>query len=236
MSPTSHDSRPGSSRVSLGENSGLGSETLINHWQEVAGWPTDRQLWSFYLTLADQTDVHRVVEHYQRYLRSLSQLDMIAVPSLHITIQGIRFVDEANPDQIDHLANAMRLKLAELDLPILSTGRLETDTDALQLPVLPRDPLVRLRDDIQATIRSEIGDDYLYKLPEPKNGFNPHLSLAYANSEVSSAEIRAALGGAREMHATFRVGHLSLLKLRRETRRWSWQDERALQIGTPAMR
>jgi 2'-5' RNA ligase len=153
-------------------------------------------------------------------LRPFRELDPVEHAGLHITLQGIRFVDETDDADIDLLADAVGRRLSAMDLPELSTAHPETDTDAVQLPILPRDPFVQLRDAIQSTVDSELGGDFLYRLPEPRNGFDPHVTIVYA-----------VLHAAPAPRASFHVRHASLIKLRRRTRRWSWEGERALAIG-----
>lgn len=206
-------------------------ERLVNHWAELAGWPPDRELWSFYITLAGHRQLHRVVDHYQQLLRPFCELDLVEHANLHITLQGIRFVDETDDATIDLLADAVGRRLSAMDLPELSTAHPETDTDAVQLPILPRDSVVQLREAIQSTIESELGGDFLYRLPEPRNGFDPHVTIAYANQGIDNRAIYAVLHAAPAPRASFRVEHASLIKLRRRTRRWSWEGERALAIG-----
>lgn len=214
-----------------GQHQAYVPELLIDHWAEMPHWPEHRELWSFYLTLAGQQDLHRVVRHYQDQLRPLEGLDLVDPSALHITIQGIRFVDETDARSVEVLAEAVRRRLGEVDLPVLSTLGPETDTDAVQLPVVPRESVVRVRDVIQAAVREELGDDFLYKLPEPRNGFDPHVTIAYVNREMHNREIVEALHRAPAPRASFRVEHASLVRLSRRSRRWSWDGERPLAIG-----
>lgn len=209
-------------------------EILSNHWYEIPDWPPGRELWSFYVTLAGQTDLHATVGHYQNILGALPQLDMVPASSLHITIQGTRFVDEADPGEVIQVAEILERRLSTFEFPTLSTLSPTTDTDAIFLPVVPRNPFLELRNEIIRTVTAELGEEHLYRLPEPKNGFDPHISIAYANSELDSREVFDLLRHTASARTEFHVHDLSLIKLKREQRRWLWTDERPIRLGRVA--
>ncbi len=207
-------------------------EMLKSHWYEIPDWPPGRQLWSAYLTFSAVTSLHDVVEHYQQFLRHIPELDMVERGFLHATIQGIQFTDELHEHDIDRVVTTLREYLGAFTPQEFVTGAPETDTDAVQLPIYPSEPLHGLRSMLRNAIKESLSDVELYTLPEPANGFSPHVSIAYANAPISVRHIHEALDAIPPRVAGFSPLSIAIIKLRRESRRWSWTDELLVPLGT----
>jgi 2'-5' RNA ligase len=66
----------------------------------------------------------------------------------------------------------------------------------------------------------------LYRLPEPLEGFNPHVTIAYARAETWPLErIEQRLAACDVPAIRFDAPALSLVRLRRGTDRWTWDRE-----------
>ncbi len=207
-------------------------EILQNHWYEIPDWPPGRQLWSVYLTFGTVASVLDVVDHYQQFLRPMPELDMVEPGFLHATIQGIQFTDELHERDIDRLVMTLREYLGAFSPQEFVTGAPETDKDAVQLPIYPSEPLHALRSMLRNGIKESLTSVELYTLPEPTNGFSPHVSIAYANAQISVRRIHEALEAIPPRVAGFTPLSVAIIKLRRESRRWSWTDELLVPLGT----
>ena len=202
------------------------SRTLVNHWVEAPEWLDDRRLWAFYITFEGATALHEVVAAYQNKLRSIDGLDMVDRRWLHLTIQGAAFTDELDAEGYRLLSRAVA-NLAEREPPLdLVVQRPRPASDAVWMQVIPSRPLDTLRDRLRSIATGILGSDELYALPTPKGGFNPHISIAYANSSAARVDdINAAIEQVGAPDIRIRAPYLSLLSLRRDAREWTWTAE-----------
>jgi 2'-5' RNA ligase len=65
-----------------------------------------------------------------------------------------------------------------------------------------------------------------YALPLPPEGFRPHLTIAYARpGGPTYGQVEARVSRVDSPPVTARISALSLVRLRREPNRWSWDGE-----------
>jgi len=64
--------------------------------------------YTWHITFAGQTDLHRLVSEYQEALRPLSQVDLVPLEWLHLTMQGVAFTDEVSTADVDRIIDAAR--------------------------------------------------------------------------------------------------------------------------------
>jgi 2'-5' RNA ligase len=197
---------------------------LVNHWVPMPEWRPGRRLWAFYLTFAGQPELYARVARYRELLRDVPGLDWIEPRWLHLTVQGIAFDDELDPARVDAIGKEIGELAGRYRLPTLTVGRARPDHDAISMPVTPTEELRALRSAIRAAVGAP-----LYQLPEPAEGFTPHISIAYAHAPVAGLGARLAGIGAPELRLD--VPGISLLRLAREQPRWHWEDEQVLRFG-----
>jgi hypothetical protein len=205
------------------------TEGLVNHWRHLPEWRPGRHLWAFYLTFGAEPDLHALAQTYRDQLSGIRELDPVDSRWLHVTIQGVAFADELDAGHIDAIEREVSDVLGGQWLPTLSLDPAALDYDAISMHVTPTDEIHCLRAEIRGCVNRAVGDGSLYRLPEPPGGFNPHISIAYANSPMSQTDdIRVRLARVAPPDLQIDVPHVSLVQLRREDRRWFWNHERAI--------
>jgi 2'-5' RNA ligase len=210
------------------------SRNLVSHWTDMPEWNNSRHLWAVYLTFADQPKLHSMVSAYQRALSDLPQLDLIERRWLHLTMLGVAFTDEIDRMQAAELAEDCARVAASAHVPSLVCHPPELDHDAIVVPVTPADELAELRQQLAKASLRVLGDHDLYRLPEPANGFDPHISIAYVNAPVAKREVRSRLESVKHPVTKLEMSSVSLIELMRADQKWSWRQEQRLPLNVIA--
>ena len=164
------------------------AEQVHNHWWWRPGWHHGRRFYTWHLTFEHQPQLHALVDAYQRQLADLSGLDLIPREWLHLTMQGIGFVDEVDDHQVEQLVRAAQRRLAALPAAEVTFHRLLLRPEAIVLPASPPEHVLAIRD----AIRSAFDDTRLGDAPGARDGLLPHISLAYVNRDGPAEPITAA--------------------------------------------
>lgn len=203
-------------------------DQLLSHWEELADWPPGRPLHACYLTVADQPRLRAAVADYQSHLALLPGLDLILPEWLHMTIQGARFIDELHPESVVELAWRLDDLLRTVAPFDVTVERPVASGDSVVMPVRPVERLAALRDDIRGVMAQlpAYGDPFV--LPGQEGEFDPHISIAYANTATSRNAVSEAIDRCRRMPVTIRVSQVSMITLLRSDQKYSWIDERPI--------
>lgn len=94
---------------------------LRNHWYWRPGHRPGRPFYAWHLTFNGQHDLHRLVAEYHQVLRDVPGLDLVPIPWLHITMQGIGFIDEVSDTDRDAIVDAAGRRLATIQAPTLTS-------------------------------------------------------------------------------------------------------------------
>jgi 2'-5' RNA ligase len=200
--------------------------TLTDHWYWRPGWRPDRQFYTWHLTFEHQPDLHHLVTDLQDRL-ALPGLDLVPLDGLHLTMQGVGFVDEVPDSDIQLIVAEARRRCADLAPLRLSLGPVDPDAEGIGLLVTPWQPVEQLRDCIRAAISAVCAH-----VPEPADGFRPHVTIAYSGEPTSTAPIRERLAELRSLPAaTATIRTASVIALRREHRVYRWSPVSALTLG-----
>jgi 2'-5' RNA ligase len=202
-------------------------QRMINHWWWRPGWRVGRQFYTWHLTFADVPDVHRLAHAYGPYL-DLPGLDLIPDPGLHLTMQGIGFVDEVAPADVVKIAQAARTQLAHIEPFTISLGPTVVDDEVVRLEVAPIAPVRELRDRLRVAIAEVWGPD---NVPEAADGFTPHVSLAYSNRDGDITPIQAATSAVSPEPAIVAVSHADLILLNRDQQQYQWTTHARVPLG-----
>ncbi|MBT0771153.1 hypothetical protein KIH74_19590 [Kineosporia sp. J2-2] len=208
----------------------MATDTLRDHWGEAPEWDGGKRLWALYLTFPDQIALNARILRDQQALRELGGLTAISLPSIHLTMQGIAFQHTVSESTVLRITERVAGALEEHPVPTLLAMPAEAVRDAVCFPVRPAAELTGLREMIRAVAADEIGEERLYRLPEPPGGFDPHISIAYAHSFVPAADLGRAMAGTERTPTPFEAAHLSLIDLTRGNRSWTWTRERRLPL------
>jgi 2'-5' RNA ligase len=192
---------------------------LRNHWWWRPGWNANRRFYTWHLTFDGQHQLHQLVTAYQQALSDVPGLDLIPLRWLHLTMQGVGFTDEIHPDQMRAIADAVSRRLAKLPPSELTFHQPVIRPEALALLPEPGQTLVTIRD----TIRDGIADLWGSEgIPETGNRFEPHLSLAYVNTDAPADAALQALTSVTSEPARVTVKEASLIVLRRDKHLYWW--------------
>ncbi|MEW2385555.1 2'-5' RNA ligase family protein [Micromonospora sp. NPDC047707] len=190
---------------------------LTNHWYWRPGWRADRQFYTWHLTFEHQPQLHHLVTDLQRHL-ALPGLDLVPLDGLHLTMQGLGFTDEVSDADIEAIVAEARQRCGALPPLELSLGPVDPDAEGIGLLVRPWDRVEHLR----ATIRDAISAVWP-TVPEPAQGFRPHVTIAYSGAPTPTEPIRARLAELRDQPpAKVNIRQMPLIALRRENRTYRW--------------
>jgi 2'-5' RNA ligase len=201
-------------------------EHMSNHWWWRPGWSVGRRFYAWHLVFEGQADVHRFADRYRAALVGVDGLDPIPDQWLHLTMQGIDFTDEIDKSSVDDIVTAARERLAAVPVFDLTLSAPVLDPEAVLVPVQPHEPVRAVRDAIRAAV-----GDVLPAVPEKTEGFRPHVSLAYSNSDGPAAEIGTVLAAVDVPPATAHITSAELIVLHRDNRMYEWKPYAQVTLG-----
>jgi hypothetical protein len=205
---------------------------LSSHWTaQLPGWSRGRALLACYLTFDDEPAVHAVADAYQEPLRDLAALDLVRREWLHATVQGVWFVDALPPTAHRALVAALGDALADVPAPDVELTPPVVGHQGVYLPLRPVEGVARARAGVRAAVRDALGLAEPYVLPGQDVGFDPHVSLAYANDVVPVAEVRRRLDGVEHPPTMFTLRGVTVLCVERAERAWRWTDAVAVPLA-----
>ncbi|MDG4793035.1 2'-5' RNA ligase family protein [Micromonospora sp. WMMD1082] len=192
--------------------------TLTEHWYWRPGWHAGRRFYTWHLTFQDQPALHHLITDLQQRLALLPGLDPVPLDGLHLTMQGIGFTDEVPDSDIEAMIAEARRQCGGLRPLELSLGPVDPDAEGIGLLIRPWAAVERVR----AAVRASIAAVWPV-VPEPADGFRPHLTIAYSGAPAPTAPIRARLAELRHLPpVTATISEVSLIALRREDRTYRW--------------
>jgi 2'-5' RNA ligase len=163
---------------------------LHNHWYWRPGHRPGRPFYTWHLTFDGQHDLHRLVTEYHQVLRDVPGLDLVPIPWLHITMQGIGFVDEVSDTDRDAIIKAANRRLAIISAPTVTFRHVTIRPEAVTLYPHPAESVRAIRAEIREAIADVWGTSHV---PETADKYQPHLSIAYVNSEAESSHVAETL-------------------------------------------
>lgn len=201
---------------------------LRNHWWWRPGWRPGREFYTWHLTFDGQDELHRLVTTYQDALADIPCLDLIPIPWLHLTMQGVGFTDEITPADAGAIADTAARLLTELEPVELTFHRPVMRPEAIALAPAPVTPLSLIRLTIQQAIARVWGTE---AVPETGNTFEPHLSIAYVNTDGPAGTVRQAIAKVKAQPITVTIAGASLIVLRRDGHSYRWRTLNRAPIG-----
>ncbi|MFE1959984.1 2'-5' RNA ligase family protein [Streptomyces sp. NPDC059479] len=201
-------------------------EHMRNHWWWRPGWSVGRRFYAWHLVFDGQQDVHRFAQQYRAALAGVGGLDPIPDRWLHLTMQGIGFVDEVEQGDVDDIVTAARSRLASVPAFDVTLSAPVIDSEAVLVPVRPDGPVRAVREAVRAAIRDVLAD-----VPEKAEGFRPHVSVAYSSGDGPAGALACALDAADVEPATARIASAELIVLHRDNRMYEWQPYARVALG-----
>jgi 2'-5' RNA ligase len=199
---------------------------LREHWYWRPGWRPGRSFYTWHLTFAGQTALFDLVRRIQAAI-DLPGLDLVPLEGLHLTTQGVGFTDEVSGGDLAAIVEEARQRCATLAPFRLSLGPVDPDLEGVGLLVSPWAPVERLR----LVIRDAIGSVWAW-VPEPRDGFRPHVTVAYSGANMPTDRIRERLHKLRNVPPVeVVIGEVQLIALNRDDRVYGWDVAASLPLG-----
>ncbi|OLB78539.1 MAG: hypothetical protein AUI14_12990 [Actinobacteria bacterium 13_2_20CM_2_71_6] len=199
---------------------------LQEHWYWRPGWRPGRRFYTWHLTFTGQTALFDLVRRIQASL-DLPGLDLVPMEGLHLTMQGVGFTDEVSEEDIAAIVEAAQVRCASLPPLRISLGPVDPDPEGLGLLVSPWAPVERVRLAVREAIGSVWG-----QVPEPLDGFRPHVTVAYSGADVPAGPVRDRLRPLRSLRPVeVQINEVQLIALRRDDRTYRWDVVASLPLG-----
>ncbi len=202
------------------------SRRMADHWWWRPGWRPGRRFYTWHFTFQDAAAVHRLAEEYRRTLRAVPGLDPVPDRWLHLTTQGLGFTDEVAEKDARAVADAAALRLSGHPAFDLTLHRPEITPEAIRWEASPG----RLPAEVRSAIRQAIGDVWP-TVPEPENGFAPHVTIAYSNADGPVRPVADALAQVDTEPATVRIKSVELIVLNRDQHMYEWEPFVEIPLG-----
>ncbi|MFE0357520.1 2'-5' RNA ligase family protein [Streptomyces nigra] len=200
---------------------------MRNHWWWRPGWNVGRRFYTWHLTFEGQQDVHRLAAEYRSALAPLEPaLTLIPDQWLHLTMQGINFIDEIDETDVDAVVAAARPRLAAIPAFDAQFGPAIIDPEAVLLPAQPSEPVRAVRNAVRAAIADVLSD-----VPEQADGFRPHMSVAYSAADGPKAPIVEALAAFDAEPAHARITTAELIVIHRDNQMYEWEPYATVPLG-----
>ena len=204
-------------------------DAMRDHWWWRPGWAVGRSFYTWHITFDSDPGLRRLVDSYTPMLARLPMLDPVPVRWLHLTTQGVGFTDEVGRADVEAIVKAAQTRCARLTSFMATVGPPTVAAEAIPMVVRPVEHLVDLRSSIRNAIADIWGRD---RVPEPAEGWCPHISLAYSNAAGPAQPITDALTAYPQQTAEITISAVSLIKLSRDRRMYEWDDVAAVRLGS----
>ncbi len=208
------------------------SPTVRNHWWWRPGWRTGRRAFTFHVVFNNRTvegvdGLRRLVREYQRAVVDLGGLDPIPAEWLHLTVQGVGFVDEVRDEDVRAIVAAACRRCGALAPFKLTFGPAVVADEGIMLPGTPEGPAQALRRALRAAIADVWGPA---RVPEGE-AFIPHVTVAYSSADGSAERIVLAVEESAPESATVTVRAATLIVLDRDARMYRWTSYAPVALG-----
>ncbi|MFJ9719935.1 2'-5' RNA ligase family protein [Streptomyces sp. NPDC101213] len=201
--------------------------SMRDHWWWRPGWDVGRRFYTWHVTFDGQDEVHALADEYRSALAPLGEsLTLIPDRWLHLTMQGVGFVNEVADADVQAIVERARARLAQVPAFDVQLGPAFVDPEAVLLPARPDEPLQQVR----RAVRAAIGD-VMDEVPEEADGFRPHVSVAYSAAEGPAEPVVQALAGLGERSARVRISAADLIVIHRDNRMYEWETYASVALG-----
>ncbi|MCG5121619.1 2'-5' RNA ligase family protein [Streptomyces sp. NEAU-PBA10] len=206
------------------------NQMMADHWWWRPGWRPGRTFLTWHLTFEEQEDVHRLAAAHRAALAEVPGLTLVPDRWLHLTMQGLGFTDEVGATVVDRIVAGATDRLREVPPVGLTLSRAAVHPEAVLLTGAPAGPVAAVRTAIRAAI------DTVMPVPEPADGFRPHVSVAYSAAAGPAGPVRAAVDLVTAPPATARITHADLIVLHRDRRMYEWETYARVSLEGPSDR
>ncbi|WP_436493201.1 2'-5' RNA ligase family protein [Actinokineospora sp. HUAS TT18] len=188
-------------------------DRMSNHWDR-PGWTPGRRSYHWMLTFEDADDVRHLAKQCQSRIDS-PVFDPVPLDALHLTMGRLAFTDQADRSEVDEVAEVARQRCQSLAAFDLTVGPLAGSRGALRFSVSPWTQVLALHRELANATNQVLGA----RATADTNYFRPHLSIAYANTEVPVPMLMPMFHELRGLAVVeTSVSSVALVELRRDAR------------------
>jgi 2'-5' RNA ligase len=207
-------------------------EELADHWWWRPGWRQGRHFLACHIAFPDDTPLTGLVSAYQEVLRPFPGLDLIPRQWLHLTMQGIGFVDEIDDAQRTAILGSLTRTLRLAQAPEVTFAAPTVTTEAVYLLAQPAEPLQDLKN-LACRALAEAGcPNEAPAAGATARQYRPHVSIAYSSGAQAAGPISAALRHVEATPVTVRLDTVYFLEFHRDHRMYEWTNAHPIRIGT----
>ena len=199
-----------------------------DHWYWRPGWRVGSRFYTWHITFGDQQEIAKLAGRYRSALDTLPTLDVVPDEWLHLTMQGLGFVDQIQANDVDLIVARTRERCANLTPMPLRVGAPHVDPESIQIAVEPAEAVRALRREIRSAIGEVWGSD---GVPEAAEPYTPHMSLAYINSAGPAEPLAEALEAVTQEPAIAHVASCQLIVLNRDNKMYVWEPYATVKLG-----
>jgi 2'-5' RNA ligase len=208
------------------------ADQLTDHWWWRPGWQIGTRFYAWHInTFEDAAPLHRLAAGYQAELSRVPGLDMIPQQWLHLTMQGVGFVEDVTAAQVDDLLQAAKSRLSKLEPLKVRFHRPVIRPEAIALPPNPFAPVQEIRHTVRAAIADVFGAD---SVPDSADNYQPHISLAYVSTPQPASVTLDAINRVTIDPADLTISAVSLIEMHRDNRMYEWRTVEAVPLGHSA--
>jgi hypothetical protein len=189
-----------------------------DHWWWRPGWRPGRHFYAYNLTLSDQPALHRLAGRYRSALKELPDLTLIPDQWLHLTMQGLGFVDDISPTTLDQVTASVEQALATMPTFDVTFRDAVVGDEAIALPAEPAEPIQELRTSVRRAIGGVLGPDQV----EGASRYRPHVSVAYLGAPGSAQPYVTAVRSVAPEQVQARLSHVDLIRMNRDQHMYEW--------------
>lgn len=206
-------------------------EWMRDHWWWRPGWREGRHLYACHIVFPDSPDLAALAAAYQDPLRSFPGLDLIPARWLHLTMQGIGFVDQLGEQNMTVVTDVVAKWLRTAEVARVTFDRPTVVGEAVYLLAHPAEPLRALRRVVRSAIEEALGTDRVPVSPEAAGSYRPHVSVAYSAADQPASPIAAALATVYPQPVTLLMDTVYLLEFHRDHRMYEWTSAVPISVG-----
>ncbi|MEU4801305.1 2'-5' RNA ligase family protein [Actinosynnema sp. NPDC023587] len=141
------------------------------------------------------------------------RFDLVPLNVLHLTVRRVGFLDQVVTEVAATAADAARKRCLRLSPFKVEIGPLAGSRGARSFSVSPWSALFPMHQALADAVRDVVGD----QSHMDTRSFRPHLSIAYANTDVAVRPLLPVIDELRALPAvSATVSEVALVKLRRE--------------------
>lgn len=184
-------------------------DEVRSHWWPREGWRPGRLGYTWHLTFEHAPQLQQLAQTYREALSTIEGHHPFELQWLHLTIQGVGWVDEVSDERLDQVTAAVTGRLSALAPVELTFDRPVVLGESVVFAPEPAKPMHGIRAAIRDGIAEVAGAAPI--AAEQLNGFRPHVSITYFDSSGPAAPYINALRGVQAEPVTVNVDKVALI-------------------------